>query len=70
MPRAGVYAVRMGPILGKTMQKIIQAGGDAGAVESMPTYKPQTGFLSLLATGEGSAIGMWKGWCFQVRRWC
>jgi len=54
IPKAGVYAVREGPILWENIRRTL-----SGAGELVP-YKPQHGFLSLLATGDGRAIGQYK----------
>lgn len=51
--RAGVYAVRQGPILWQNMRHILQK-------RELITYKPQRDFLRLLATGDGRAIAQWK----------
>ena len=53
-PKAGVYAVRQGPVLWENLQRALS---DAPLI----TYKPQRSFLQLLNTGDGSAIGQWKG---------
>ncbi|MGE5195389.1 MAG: selenide, water dikinase SelD [Deltaproteobacteria bacterium] len=54
LPKAGVYAVREGPILWENLQRIF------GNRELIP-YEPQRGFLSLLSTGDGRAIAEYKG---------
>jgi NADH dehydrogenase FAD-containing subunit len=59
-PKAGVYAVRQGPILWENIQCLL-----AGA--PLRPYVPQSGFLRLLNTGEGRAIGEWKAWSFEGR---
>jgi len=48
-PKAGVYAVRQGPVL---------AAGLRAALNGMPspTYRPQGSFLSLLSTADGKAL--------------
>lgn len=51
LPKAGVYAVRMGPVLGHNLRAAL------GEPCTMPrAYKPQRRFLMLLATGDGRAI--------------
>lgn len=50
LPKAGVYAVRMGPVLANNLR--IALGGRG----AMRTYRPQRRFLALLATGDGRAI--------------
>ena len=52
-PKAGVYAVRQGPILWENIQRSLV---DAPLVH----YRPQRSFLQLLNTGDGKAIGQWK----------
>jgi len=65
LPRAGVYAVREGPILWDNIQRLL-------CNRPLTPYRPQRGFLSLLGTGEGRAIGQYLGWSFEGRwvwRW-
>jgi selenide,water dikinase len=61
-PKAGVYAVRHGPILWQNLQRVL-------AGTPLQPYVPQSGFLRLLNTGDGRAIGEWKRWSFEGR-WC
>jgi NADH dehydrogenase FAD-containing subunit len=49
-PKAGVYAVRSGPIL---IQNLVARFKGKPLVE----YKPQDGFLKLLMCGDGTAFG-------------
>lgn len=49
LPKAGVVAVRMGPVLARNLRHALQG-------ESLETYQPQARFLALLATGDGRAI--------------
>lgn len=49
LPKAGVYAVRMGPLLARNLRAAL---GDGSAAD----YAPQRRFLALLATGDGRAI--------------
>lgn len=51
--RAGVYAVRQGPILWQNLNRHLHAG-------TLIRYRPQRDFLRLLATGDGRAIAQWK----------
>lgn len=60
-PKAGVYAVRQGPVLWENLQRTL-------ADVPLVTYKPQRSFLQLLNTGDGSAIGQWKGFS-KSSRW-
>jgi selenide,water dikinase len=61
-PKAGVYAVRQGPILWENLRR--QLSG-----ESLISFQPQKGFLKLLSTGDRRAILSWKGLSFHAR-WC
>ncbi len=54
LPKAGVYAVREGPVLTDNLLRVLEG-------RTPRPYIPQSGFLSLLATGEGEAILSWKG---------
>lgn len=49
-PRAGVYAVRQGPVLFENLRRYLLQ-------RPLKVYKPQSGFLSLLACGERWALG-------------
>lgn len=55
MPRAGVFAVRQGPILFANLRDAALGRRPAR------TYRPQSAFLSLLATGDGGAVALWRG---------
>jgi selenide,water dikinase len=54
LPKAGVYAVREGPVLWENLRRIFSN-------RELVPYEPQRGFLSLLATGDGRAIAEYKG---------
>ena len=64
--KAGVYAVREGPFLWDNIRRYLNN-------QPLREYKPQTGFMSLLATGDGRAIGQYKGqaalggWVWKVK---
>ncbi|MDG2130559.1 MAG: selenide, water dikinase SelD [Fuerstiella sp.] len=60
LPKAGVYAVRQGPILWENIQRTLKH-------QPLTTYVPQRSFLKLLNTGDGQAIGEWKGRSFSGR---
>jgi selenide, water dikinase len=60
MPKAGVYAVRQGPVLRDNIERLLGR-------RSLRRYRPQRGFLKLLNTGDGRAIGEWKGVAFEGR---
>lgn len=63
MPKAGVYAVREGPVLTENLRAAM-AGDTRGAAA---TYQPQHSDLSVLDTADGSAIMRWKGRVFRGR---
>lgn len=54
LPKAGVYAVRMGPLLCDNLESRL-AGTD------LRPYAPQRDFLSLLNLGDGTAVGRRSG---------
>ena len=63
-PKAGVYAVREGPIIAKNIIAMLEK-------RPLTTYWPQQGFLTLLNVGNGQAIGTKYGYSFSgtaVRR--
>lgn len=60
--RAGVYAVRQGPILWENLKRHL--GG-----RELIRYKPQRDFLRLLATGDGRAIAQWKWFAGIGKHW-
>ena len=65
LPKAGVYAVRMGPVLSNNLRAALGQG-------SLQTYTPQRRYLALLAMGNGHAIGAWGPLAAQGRlawRW-
>jgi pyridine nucleotide-disulfide oxidoreductase family protein len=53
-PKAGVYAVRQGPVLMRNLRAALGAGQAAA-------YVPQRTFLSLLNTADGKALLRWHG---------
>lgn len=53
-PKAGVYAVREGPVLWASLKAAVRGG-------EPPRYEPQAGFLSILNTGDGRALLDYKG---------
>lgn len=55
--KAGVYAVRQGPVLWDNIKHLL-------AGEPLEEFKPQDDFLSLIATGDGRALGQYKGRSF------
>jgi selenide,water dikinase len=60
MQKAGVYAVRCGPILAENLRRA-QAG------LALRVYRPQRNFLSLLNLGDGTAVGVERGFSFEGR---
>ena len=60
IPKAGVYAVRQGPILWRNLQNQI-------AGKPLAEYRPQKSFLKLINAGNGRAFGQWKGVSFSGR---
>jgi selenide,water dikinase len=53
-PKAGVFAVRQGPILWDNIGRYL-------ARAPLVEYRPQTNFLKLINTGDGRAIGEYSG---------
>jgi selenide,water dikinase len=68
-PKAGVYAVRAGPILIENLTKFLAQEKK----ESWKDYIPQEDFLKLLVCGDGTALGFRFGipihgkWVFQLK---
>lgn len=67
-PKAGVYAVRQGPVLWENVQRML---GGRPLVE----FRPQQKFLSLMATGDHRAILSYRGlaaharWCWKLKNY-
>ncbi|HEY0515311.1 MAG TPA: FAD-dependent oxidoreductase [Thermoanaerobaculia bacterium] len=67
-PKAGVYAVREGPVLWESLKTALQDG-------EPPRYEPQKGFLSILNTGDGFALLDYRGvvshslWAWRLKDW-
>ena len=61
LPKAGVYAVRMGPVLSHNLRAQLTGG-------ALKSYVPQSHFLSLLATADGRAIAS-RGRFSLAGRW-
>jgi pyridine nucleotide-disulfide oxidoreductase family protein len=65
LPKAGVYAVRMGPVLSNNLRAALGHG-------LVQRYRPQHRFLALLASGDGRAIASRGRWSAEGRwlwRW-
>ncbi|MCU0968142.1 MAG: FAD-dependent oxidoreductase [Rubrivivax sp.] len=65
LPKAGVYAVRMGPVLAANLRAAVEGA-------ALRRYVPQRRFLTLLATGDGRAIAARGRWAAEGRwawRW-
>ena len=65
LPKAGVFAVRMGPVLSHNLRASLGQG-------ELQTYHPQRRYLALLATADEQAIGAWGPWSARGRwvwRW-
>jgi pyridine nucleotide-disulfide oxidoreductase family protein len=61
LPKAGVYAVRQGPILAHNLRSALSAGGD------LARYVPQKSALSILITGRDDALICWRGLALRSR---
>lgn len=61
-PKAGVYAVRSGPVLVRNLLKFLNG-------EELEPYRPQDDFLKLFSLGDGTAIGFRFGLAFEGA-WC
>ena len=65
-PKAGVYAVRSGPVLIENISRYLKE-------ESLISFDPQDDFLKLFACGDGTAVGFRFGiafrgpWVFQLK---
>jgi selenide,water dikinase len=68
-PKAGVYAVRMAPILAANVRAAMDNSSPAKC------FAPQADFLALLSTGDGRALLRWRGfalesrWAHHLKRW-
>ncbi|MCY2968387.1 MAG: selenide, water dikinase SelD, partial [Planctomycetota bacterium] len=61
VPKAGVYAVRQGPVLWENLNRFFAGRELVNSVQ-------QRGFLSLLSLGDGRAIADYRGWS-ATGRW-
>ncbi|MES2756625.1 MAG: FAD-dependent oxidoreductase [Pseudomonadota bacterium] len=65
LPKAGVFAVRMGPILSHNVRAALRGG-------ELKTFTPQRRYLVLLGTGDAHAVAAWGPFSYQGRwvwRW-
>lgn len=65
LPKAGVYAVRQGPVLAENLRRAV-------AGKPLKTYRQQRNVLALISTGEPYAIGTRNGKTFEgawIWRW-
>jgi pyridine nucleotide-disulfide oxidoreductase family protein len=65
LPKAGVHAVRMGPVLAHNLRAALLG-------EALRSHHPQSAFLTLLATADGRAIASRGAWSLSGRwawRW-
>ncbi|MFK7769518.1 MAG: selenide, water dikinase SelD [Mariniblastus sp.] len=64
--KAGVYAVRQGPVLWDNIRRLIWS-------RKLVDYVPQKGFLKLINTADGKAIAEYRGrsfyggWCWRLK---
>lgn len=67
LPKAGVYAVREGPVLWENIKRFLRG-------ERLRTYRPQRFFLTILNLGDGTAMACWgpfagRGeWAWRFKR--
>jgi selenide,water dikinase len=61
-PKAGVFAVRQGPVLARNLRRALRG-------EPLEAYIPQRDHLVLIGTGDGSAIGGRGRWLSFEGRW-
>jgi selenide,water dikinase len=54
VPKAGVYAVRQGPVLWDNIHRLLDR-------KSLRPYVPQRSFLKLINLADGRALGQWHG---------
>ena len=65
--KAGVYAVRQGPVLDKNIRALVEGK------TQLEGYQPQTGFLKLVNLGNDTAIAEYRGrsftggWCWRLK---
>jgi selenide,water dikinase len=62
-PKAGVYAVRQGPVLWRSL-----CAAATAREQKVPRYRPQRTFLSILNTSDGKALLSYRGFV-SYSRW-
>ncbi|MCA9220161.1 MAG: FAD-dependent oxidoreductase, partial [Planctomycetales bacterium] len=68
-PKAGVYAVRQGPVLWENLSRL------AAGNQKLREYEPQGDFLKLFNTGDGRALLEYRRltcharWCWWLKDW-
>jgi hypothetical protein len=68
VPKAGVYAVRQGPVLWENLRRALRG-------EPLKPYRPQQRFLKLLNRGDGTALGEYGqtsfegAWAWRLKDW-
>jgi len=60
LPKAGVFAVRQGPVLAANLRAALQG-------TALRPYRPQRRYLALLATADGAAVAAWGAHAAQGR---
>ena len=55
LPKAGVFAVRMGPVLAHNLRAALTD-------QPLQSHRPRRRFLALLASADRRAIAAWNGW--------
>jgi selenide,water dikinase len=74
-PKAGVYAVRSGPIIIENLTRFCERStkNDEAKTAGLITYHPQDDFMKLLMCGDGTALGFRFGipiygkWVWQLK---
>jgi len=61
LPKAGVYAVRQGPVLAKNIAALLQN-------QPLSPYQPQRRYLNLLTAGDRYAVASWENF-FAKGKW-